>query len=65
MKIYLTTDEYGWSKTQCPHANFVLRVGSQVCQKCQHWFGRNQEESYIYCLCPDGETLKRLPGSIS
>lgn len=60
MKIDFAIDERGWSMTQCPHADFLLRVGSQTCQQCRYWFGQNQTEHYIHCLCPEGERIKNL-----
>lgn len=61
MRISYKTDKQGWSETQCPHANFILRVGSQLCQQCKYWFGQNSDECCVHCLCPDGEMLKILP----
>ena len=61
-RLQYETDKYGWSKLQCPHADFLLRVGSQVCRKCQYHLKQNMRQGYVDCFCPEGEMLKTLPG---
>lgn len=52
-----------WSTKQCPHADFVLRVGSAVCRKCKY-NKRTRidifDNGYVDCACPDNKILKNL-----
>jgi hypothetical protein len=49
----------GWSNTQCPYADFVLKVGSALCAKCKYYDHHNytcitKEEAYaVFCNCPE------------
>lgn len=54
-------EEDGWSKTNCPHADFLLGVGSIVCRKCKYHFMQSPVKRFVECLCPEGEMLIDLP----
>ena len=48
---------------QCPRADFLLRVGSVLCSRCEY----NKRTIYdfdggcVYCTCPDDKELEDLP----
>ena len=49
----------GWCNTQCPHADFDIKVGSVACGKCKYhdhhvytWITKD-EIGIVFCSCPD------------
>lgn len=64
MKINFEVDIFGWSKTQCPNANFLLRVGSKVCQECRYNKKQNNIEHYVDCDCPYGEKFTTIQNKL-
>ena len=62
VKIIFSVDEdCSWSNTQCPHADFLLRVGSVTCGKCKYLdcfapvkrCEDGTHEYALFCNCPD------------
>jgi hypothetical protein len=47
---------------QCPHADFVLRVGSIVCSGCKYnkLTRYDFDSCYVDCICPDDKILKNF-----
>ena len=50
MKVEYKVNDQNWSLTQCPHKDFVLKIGSIECQKCIYWFGQNHRDHYVHCM---------------
>lgn len=48
---------------QCPHANFVLRVGSVLCSRCEYnkLTSNDFDNGCVDCICPDDKKLEKLP----
>ena len=51
------------SEKQCPHADFLLRVGSALCNICEYNKStiNNFFNSCVNCTCPDDKQLEDLP----
>ena len=61
IRIKYEMDSQDYSLAQCPHADFLLRVGSRVCRKCKYHKGHSIIEQYVDCACPMDEKLTTLP----
>lgn len=52
-----------WSTKQCPHADFLLQVGSEWCSKCKYNKLTRKDifgDGYVDCTCPDDKKFENL-----
>ena len=61
MRRYYDVDDNDWSKTNCPNATFLVRVGSIYCRNCKHHNGQSSLEHYVDCDCPQEKVFATLP----
>lgn len=62
--IHYTFDKDGYCSTNCPHCDFLLRVGSKVCYQCTHFVSHDYKRRIVTCKCPENHKLTDFEPSI-